>query len=138
LCNVLQDALPGVIRLMNQRITESAPDEAPALWTSAYLLMGLRFPLDFAGQLLKGVLAMKESVTYQAILQEGRAEGEAKGEAKGRVKGEQSVLLRQGKKRFGEPDTVVVQAIHAITSLERLEQLSERILEVESWAELLR
>ena len=78
--------------------------------------------------------AMKESVTYQAI----RAKGEAIGEANGRVEGEQNVLLRQGKKRFGEPDTLTSQAIRAIASSERLEQLSEKILEVESWVELLR
>jgi predicted transposase YdaD len=142
LCNVSVEALPKVIRQMDQRITESAPDEAAALWTSTYILMGLRFPLELAGQLLKGVRAMKESVTYQAILQEGeekgRAEGEAKGRVEGRAEGEQSVLLRQGTKRFGGPDAVTIRAIRAITSIESLEQLSERILEVESWAELLR
>jgi predicted transposase YdaD len=138
LCNVSPKALPDVIRQMDQRITESAPDEAAALWTSTYILMGLRFPLELAGQLLKGVRAMKESVTYQAILQEGRVEGEAKGRVEGRVEGEQSVLLRLGAKRFGEPEAVTLEAIRAITSPERLEQLIERILEVENWAELLR
>lgn len=46
-------------------------------------------------------------------------------------------LIRQGRKRFGEPDATVVQALEAITSVEALQQLAERLLEVESWQELL-
>ena len=41
------------------------------------VLMGLRYPAQFAAQLLRAVRAMKESTTYQAILAEGRAEGQA-------------------------------------------------------------
>jgi predicted transposase YdaD len=149
LCKVSQDALPNVIRQMEQRIDVSAPDEAAALWTSTYILLGLRYPREFAAQLLKGVRAMKESSTYQAILEEGEAKGEARGrvegeakgrvegEAKGRVEGERIVLLRLGAKRFGEPDAVTLACILAITSFGRLEQLTDRLLEVESWSELL-
>ena len=76
---------------------------------------------------------MKESSTYQAILQEGRDEGEAKGEARG----ERNFLLRVGAKRFGDPDDQTLSTINALSSLEQLDQLSDRLLEVESWAELL-
>jgi hypothetical protein len=47
------------------------------------------------------------------------------------------ILLRQGRKRFGEPGADVVQAFEAIPSVETLQQLEERLLEVESWEELL-
>jgi hypothetical protein len=145
LCNISQNALPDVIRQMEQRIEVSAPDEAATLWTSTYILMGLRYPQEFAAQLLRGVRAMKESSTYQAILQEGEAKGEARGEArgrvegeaKGRVEGERNVLLRLGARRFGEPDAFTLETIQAITSLERLDQLNDRLLEAENWSELL-
>jgi hypothetical protein len=42
-----------------------------------------------------------------------------------------------GAKRFGEPDDHTLQTIQAIATLEELDQLSGRLLEVESWAELL-
>jgi predicted transposase YdaD len=41
--------------------------------------MGLRYERAVIQKLLQGVLTMKESVTYQAIIEEGEAKGEAKG-----------------------------------------------------------
>lgn len=73
---------------------------------------------------------MKESTTYQAILEEGAALGEAREARK--------ILLRQGSKRFGSPDAKIRATIEAITSLDRLKQLAERLLEVETREELLR
>ena len=72
---------------------------------------------------------MKESDTYQAILDEGKAEGKIE-EAKG-------MLLRLGERRFGLPDATTRKSLEAITGLPELEQLIFRLLEVESWTELL-
>ena len=138
LSDVIPEQLPDVIRRMEERIREEAsPADAGELWTGTYVLMGLRYPREMAVQLLKGVRGMKESVTYMEIFEEGEAKGEAKGKAEGEVKGERNLLLRLGRKRFGEPDAATLAILEAITSLERLEQLAERLLEVESWAELL-
>ena len=88
---------------------------------------------------------MKESVTYQKILREGlakglvegRAEGRVEGRVEGLVEGERRILRRQGTRRFGKPDTHIEAALDAIADLERLEQLSDRVLEVKTWDELL-
>lgn len=72
---------------------------------------------------------MKESVTYQAIIEEG--------EAKGRVEEARRLLLRQGRIRFGSPDSSSEAALAALTDLDRLERLSEQLLQVSSWKELL-
>ena len=48
-----------------------------------------------------------------------------------------ALLLRLGSKRFGVPDASSQAALTAVTSLEALEQLADRLLEVESWQELL-
>ena len=80
---------------------------------------------------------MKESSTYQAILAEGRAEGEARGEARGKADEARRLLLRIGSKRLGPPDAQAEAAIAALDSVERLEQMADRLLEVESWNELL-
>jgi hypothetical protein len=68
---------------------------------------------------------MRESDTYQAILDEGRAEGARR------------VLLNQGRKRFGEPDEATRRALQAIDNLDRLDRLSDRLLGVSTWQELL-
>ena len=76
---------------------------------------------------------MKESVTYQAILEEGKAEGEAEGKAEEARK----MLLLQGRDQFGEPSAKIVALLDAVTDLGRLEALVIRLLHVKSWEELL-
>lgn len=68
---------------------------------------------------------MRESSTYQAILEEGQAEGI------------QRALLLQGRKRFGPPDAATQEAVRAITDVARLEKMSERLLDVSTWQDLL-
>jgi hypothetical protein len=72
---------------------------------------------------------MRESDTYQAILDEGRQEGE--------VRGAQRILLHQGRRLLGEPDEATRSALTALTDLDRLSRLAERLLKVSSWEELL-
>lgn len=69
--------------------------------------------------------------------EEGLVMGKAEGEAKGKAEEAHSLLLRQGRKRFGEPDATLLAALKAITDLSRLERMSEAILEVPGWPELL-
>ena len=76
---------------------------------------------------------MKESVTYQAIIEEGRVLGvEA-----GRTDEARRILLAQGTKSFGKPSAKVRKAIGAISEPAVLEGLATRLLDVESWSELL-
>jgi len=86
---------------------------------------------------LQGVVTMKESVTYQAIIEEGMAEGLAKGLAKGEIDEARKILLLQGRSRFGEPSPEVVAAVHAVTEVQKLEELTVRLLQAASWQELL-
>jgi hypothetical protein len=76
-------------------------------------------------QLFAGVAAMRESSTYQYILDEGRAQ-----EAR-------RMLLRLGCIRFGEPEPAVLTVIESTTDLDRLERLGDRLVTVSSWSELL-
>jgi predicted transposase YdaD len=98
---------------------------------------------DESVQWLEGVLGMQESTTYQAILKEGRQEGLVEGRneglIEGRITGEQRLLVRQGTKRFGEPDATTLAAIEAIRDIERLEALGLRIVDsdVHDWNNLL-
>jgi hypothetical protein len=84
-----------------------------------------RYRRELVAQLLQGVQSMKESVTYQAIVEEGKVEAR------------QEVLLELGQKRFGPPNKTTESVVRAIRDLERLKQLSDRLLEASSWQELL-
>ena len=67
---------------------------------------------------------MKESVTYQAIVEEGV------------VKARQEVLVQLGRKRFGSnPESEA--ALRGITDPDRLARLTDALLDVSSWEELL-
>ncbi len=72
---------------------------------------------------------MKESSTYQAILDEGRTEG-AVAEAK-------KVLRLQGDDAFGAPDAATAAAIERLDDLARLEDLLRRVRTADSWRELI-
>src|SRR5262249_27026600 len=105
--------LPEVPRRIDvRRAAEGPAAEAATLWSSTYILMGLRYPAEFVSRLLQGVSATRESSTYQVILSE---------EARKR-------LLRLGTRRFGTPDHCTQTALDGITSVERLEQLADRLL----------
>lgn len=112
---------------MGERISQEAPSRADKLWLATLLLMGLRYSDEFAIDLLKGVRAMHQSTTYERTLRDGRLD-----EAR-------RIIRRLGIQKYGEPDADIAGAIEAIGDLDRLEALSDKILqaEVKSWDDLL-
>ena len=130
LADVSARALPGVIQQMESRLArEARPKTAGVLWATTYILMGLRYSDKFAVQLIREVRGMEESVTYQAIINKGRE--------KGKIEEARAILLRLGRKRFGEPNKAILEALANIDDLHRLEELSLRLLDVDAWQELL-
>ena len=87
-----------------------------------------------------GLLPREEQNTMVTLTNEWIEVGEERGMERGMVQGkaeaERGVILRLGTRRFGEPDASTRAALGA-TELPRLEILVDRLLEVESWAELL-
>ena len=132
--------LPEVVRAVNERLDRSEkPSEAEQLRTATFVLMGLKYPKDFVEKLMsRNVLEL--SSTYQALIQEGLDKGMAQGLEQGLEQGSERearhLLLRLGRKRLGEPSVKILFALEK-RSREQIEELVERCLEVESWAELL-
>jgi predicted transposase YdaD len=121
--------VPGLLRAMDERFTQEAPrDKADQLRVVTYTLLGLRFLPEIADQMMPGLRAMRDSLTYQAIL--------AEGEATGLAKGEHRLILREGTRRLGAPDDLTRSRIEAITDLDRLEQIFDRIAAASTWSEL--
>ena len=103
---------------------------AAKLWSATSLLMGLRFDEALVGRLLSGVSEMEESTTYQALLRRGREQGMREGL--------RDSLRHLGRKKFaGPPSAEQEAALGAITDLPRLEALTEKLLDVNTWDELL-
>jgi predicted transposase YdaD len=127
---VTEAELPGIIKRMERRLSSRQGRlRAELVWAAAYLLLGLRFSPEMAAQLFRGVLSMKESSTYQAILEEGRTEG-AVAELK-------KMVRRLGDEAFGPPDSRAATAIERLDDLPRLEEMLNRVRTAGGWPELL-
>jgi predicted transposase YdaD len=111
--------------------------QAATIWAAAYILLGLRYSPTLAAQLFRGVLSMKESSTYQAILEEGREEGRAEGRTEGAVAEARKLLRQLGEDLFGPPDARTAATIEQLNQLPRLEGLIKRVRTAENWQELL-
>ena len=72
---------------------------------------------------------MRESSTYQAII--------AEGVEKGSTSEARRILLMLGSKRFGPASPDVQRQIEQQSGIERLEELTQRVLEASSWDDLL-
>ncbi|MEA2602655.1 MAG: hypothetical protein QOF89_3647 [Acidobacteriota bacterium] len=86
-------------------------------------------------------MAMTWSETQQAVgrekgLEEGRREGMQEGVEAGAQQGARQVLLHQLGKRFGPLPETVRRRIEAISSLDRLTELAERVLSAHSLEEM--
>ena len=101
------------------------PNEAAELMTVSYILMGLRLDAQAAKELYKEVTYMKESTTYQSILEEGRVE-----EA-------QSILALLGHKRFGPIKPGQRTMLDQVLDQKKLEDMCVSLLDARSWDEVL-
>jgi hypothetical protein len=122
-----QSQLPTLIRDIDQRArkeTKSARKNAEIL-TACDLLLGLRYNREQVAQFFQGVRGMRESSTYQAILDEGK------------VDNAQEMIRDLGTDRFGKPRRNDLKLLRAITDIERLKRIHRRILSAADWADLL-
>jgi hypothetical protein len=119
----------GVAETVGQILERLSQEHSPAvgakLLTASFVLSGLRVSKSIAMSLFAGVHAVQESVTYQAIVEEGE------------IKGARKFILRLGKKKFGRTPAAVTKALEAIEDLDRLERLSDRLLTAKNWTDLL-
>ncbi len=130
--------LPTGIRRMKERLSGHRREEAARFWTSAYVLMGLRYEQTLTDRLFQEVLGMEESVTYQAIVAKGLEQGLEQGLERGAIDEARKLLLRLGQKRFGATAPARARkAAEAIGDLERLEELNEAVMTAPSWEALL-
>jgi hypothetical protein len=130
---VAGDVEPAFARIAAQlRRPEVPPELAANLAEATYNLGGLRFGWDVLSDIygrLQMEDIMQHSSTYQHTLAVGRAQGE--------LNAARQIIVRQGRRRFGEPSAEVRASLDAITALDRLNELADRVHEVGSWDELL-
>lgn len=139
--------LPAAFGRLEQRLR--APDLSgkltEELFLNTFVLGGLRYDETRLTDLYRSLsMTLEDSTTYQWIvrkglqqgLQQGRQEGRQQGRQEGRSSEAQDLLLRQGTKRFGAEPTAEPR-LRAITDLDRLGRIADRILDATGWDDLL-
>jgi hypothetical protein len=123
--------VPRVLREMKARIGKRVRKKlAEQLWTSTYVLLGLRYEEAAYAPLFEEVLGMEESTTYQAIIR--------KGEVQGALKYARQLLLRLGEAQFQlVPNKKAEAKLMTINDISVLDQLIQRVPKADSWEELL-
>jgi predicted transposase YdaD len=134
---VNEENLAAVVQRMDERLRTVDPQEAGELWTATNVLLGLRFSRELAEQVLRGVRAMKDSVTYQWIVEQGVQKGREEGRQEGLREGMVAMLLRQGEKKFGAPDLANRNTLAEIADLDRLNRIGDRLNEAADWRDWL-
>src|SRR5438552_3042589 len=120
------EALPAIIRRIEERLSQDATPEAAAkLMRATFVLTGMVVAKATLQNLFAGVRFMQESSAYDVLVEEGE------------VKALRETLLRQGRKRFKSADESIAASVNTITDLDRLKRMTERLLEVTTWQELL-
>ncbi|MCE9530605.1 MAG: hypothetical protein K8T89_05675 [Planctomycetes bacterium] len=154
LAAVDEGTLPRVISEMKKQIENVHPEtQARKLWAACTILMGMRYSTEVIDKVLPIMINLKDSSTYwlihdQAVAeglqtgrQEGRQEGLQAGQeigvVRGRAEQSQATILRLGLKKFGPPPEGAMAKVSAFDDQIKLNALVERILDVNSWEELL-
>jgi Domain of unknown function (DUF4351) len=104
---------------------EVDPTTAADWWAIAGTLAGLRLSDAVLQGLMGRVTHMKESSFIKWWEDEGS------------IREARKIILRQGQRRFGEPDAATVERLNAIRDLTQLEQLADRLLDAGDWSSLL-
>lgn len=116
----------NLLRFILSWAAHRRPQQEHTMWSA------LAVELQADEQRKQELKAMQQ--TYADVLHQ---QGKAEGKAEGKVEGARAVLLRFGRKKFGEPDAATLQTLESITDVERLERLSDAMLDVHSWTELV-
>lgn len=130
LADVPEDRLPEVVRRVAERLKQEVPGqrEAAELWTQTFVLAGLRLSQAVLRPLFTGVFGMsilRDSSAWDIIREDIQADAL------------RDVIVPLGEQRFGVPSEATITTLQAISDPERLKRMTQRILQVSSWDELL-
>ncbi|HET6881440.1 MAG TPA: hypothetical protein VFI31_14855 [Pirellulales bacterium] len=122
----VEDGVAAVAqRLVDRLASETQPERAAKLLTTALLLTGLRVRRNVALKIFRGVHMLEESDTYLMILERG--EEKARREA----------ILLVGEARLGVADNDAQDRLRNVTDLDRLKRMLVATATASNWQEIL-
>lgn len=130
--------LPELVARFADRVSREVPgiDGANLLLSCGYILLGLRYDKAVAETLFRGVQKMRESSTYQAILDEGRVEGQTRERLRALRSLQENLIAMLGD-RFGKLDPELETRIRASIDDDRLLAATRQVPRVASPTDLV-
>ena len=121
-----EQSLPMWVGRIAERVQTEAPQVAADIVLSSFIMASMHVSRDVIQKIYRGVFAMRESVAYDIIMEEGA------------VLNTRKLILQQGSSLLGTPTPGQEAQLEAIENLPRLNRLLSRTLKVKSWDALLR
>lgn len=121
-----EQSLPMWVDRIAERVEAEAPQVAADIVLSSFIMAGMHVSREVIQKIYRGVFAMRESVAYDIIMEEGA------------IAYAHKQIIQQGTSLFGTPTPEQESQLEAIENLPRLNRLSLRLLKVKSWDALLR
>ncbi len=134
-------------RLKSDGVTGRLSD---TLFVASSVLCGLRYNYRQIVEMYRRLnMLMEESSVYQWIVQQGKSAGLKEGKSlglqegknlglqEGRAEEARRLVHRQATRKFGEPSPDSLAKLAAISNLERLEALADKVLVATNWDEFL-
>jgi len=121
-----EQALPGQVERIVDRVKQDAKPEIDKLMTATYILASMHVEPTVAREVINHVLKMSELPGYKLILEEG---------AIGHM---HELILKMGRKKIGEPTEKQITKLKAIQDLDRLDRIALKASTAKSWEALLR
>jgi hypothetical protein len=129
--------LPEVIRMVEKGLGNADTRTRELAWGSVYWTMGLICELDEAHRVLGDHLSfIQQSHEYLSAKGHAFLEAYSAAQSNGPPRAARELLLRQARRRFGEISGAA-DALEAITALDELEALAQRVLTAADWSSLL-
>jgi predicted transposase/invertase (TIGR01784 family) len=124
-----------ILRTVAAKIEEIGSGKVQSdLAATAFILAGLVLDRDLIKQILRRDL-MRESVTYQDILEEGEIKGKTEGRVEGRFEEAKGLVIRLLTRKLGQIGSNLLAKIEALP-LEQVESLGEDLLDFTAIADL--
>jgi hypothetical protein len=121
-----EQALPGQVERIADRVGREARGELAKLMTATYILASIHVEPAVAREVINHVLDMKDLPGYQFLLKEGAIEHT------------RELVLKLGREQIGEPTDKQAAKLKSIQDLERLDRIAVKVLTAKSWDALLR
>jgi hypothetical protein len=121
-----EQVLPRYAESIVDRVERDQGPAAKNVLTAMYILAGMHVDKYMVRKIFEKVFAMRESGTYQLILEEGAIEHT------------QDLILKLGRRQIGDPSEKQVARLKAIQDLDRLDRIAVKVLSAKSWDGLLR